>query len=124
MSERESLYCDVRGFVVDTSSHENPGNVDPTASGYSYHITESGKFGTGPFSIHIAGLKPGTKYYLRACAHNLAGWGYGNEVTGTTKKRGLWNKLTSYLEMDYLEVGFHQVGFPLEMKVRFKRKGK
>ena len=67
MSERERVYCDVRGFVVDTSSHGSPGNTDPTASCYTYHITESGKFGTGHFSIHMAGLKPGTKYYYRAC---------------------------------------------------------
>jgi len=118
MSERERVYCDVRGFVVDTSSHGSPGNADPTASGYAYHITESGKFGTGPFSIQMAGLKPGTKYYYRACAHNLAGWGYGEEVAFTTKRRGLWNKITSYLELDYLEVGF-----PSGVRVRFKRKG-
>jgi len=118
MSERQRPYCDARGFVVDTSSHGNPGNTEPTASGYTYHITESGKFGTGPFSIRITGLKPETKYYYRACAHNLAGWGYGDEATFTTKKSGLWNKITSYLEMDYLEVGF-----PSGIKARFKRKG-
>jgi hypothetical protein len=73
MSERERMYCDVRGFIVDISSHESPGNTDPAASCYAYHITESGKFETGPFSIQMAGLKPGTKYYYRACAHNLAG---------------------------------------------------
>jgi len=117
MSERERMYCDVRGFIVDSSSHESPGNTDPTASCYAYHITESGKFETGPFSIQMAGLKPGTKYYYRACAHNLAGWGYGDEVTFTTKKRGLWKKITSYLELEYLELGF-----PSGVKVRFKRK--
>ncbi len=118
MSEREKVYCNVRGFVVDTSSHGSPGNTAPTASGYTYHITESGKFATGRFSIQMAGLKPATKYYCRACAHNLAGWGYGDEVTFTTKKRGLWKKITSYLELDYLEVGL-----PSGVKVRFKRKG-
>jgi len=65
MSECERVYCDVRGFVVNTLSHGSPGNTDPTASCYNYHITESGKFGTGPFSIQMAGLKPGTKYYYR-----------------------------------------------------------
>jgi hypothetical protein len=117
MSERERVYCDVRGFVVDTSSHESPRNIDPAVSGYTYHITESGKFGTGHFSIQMAGLKPGTKYYYRACAHNLAGWGYGDEVTFTTKKRGIWKKITSYLELEYLELGL-----PSGVKVRFKRK--
>jgi len=62
MRKQERVYCDVRGFVVDTSSHGNPGNTAPVTSGYTYQITESGKFGTGPFSIDIASLKPGTKY--------------------------------------------------------------
>ena len=117
MSERERAYCDVRGFVFDTSSHGSPGNTDPTASCYTYHITESGKFETGPFSIQMAGLKPKTKYYYRACAHNLVGWGYGDEITFTTKKRGLWKKITSYLELESLELGL-----PSGVKVRFKRK--
>ena len=117
MSERERVYCDVRGFVFDTSSHGSPGDTDPTASCYTYHISESGKFETGPFSIQMAGLKPETKYYYRACAHNLAGWGYGEEVIFTTKKRGIWKKITSYLELDYLELGL-----PSGVKFRFKRK--
>ena len=117
MSERERVYCDVRGFVFDTSSHGSPGNTDPTASCYTYHISESGKFESGPFSIQMAGLKPETKYYYRACAHNLAGWGYGEEVTFATKKRGIWKKITSYLELDYLELGL-----PSGVNFGFKRK--
>jgi hypothetical protein len=119
MSQRQRPYCDARGFIVDALSHGNPGNTEPTASGYSYHITESGKFETGPFSMQITGLKPGTKYYYRACAHNAAGWSYGDEVSFATKKAGTWKKIRSYLEFNYLEVGF-----PLGIKARFKRKGK
>jgi hypothetical protein len=118
MSQRGRVYCDLRGLVVDTSSHGNPGNTAPTSSGYAYHITESGSFGTGSFPIKMAGLKPGTNYYYRACAHNLAGWGYGDEVSFTTKKSGGWNKITSYLEVyDF------QVGFPsgISLKLRHKR---
>lgn len=117
MPECERVYCNVRGFVVDTSSHGSPGNTDPAASCYTYHITESGKFETGHFSIQMAGLKSQTKYYYRACVHSLAGWGYGEEVTFTTKKKGFWKKITSYLELEYLELGF-----PSGVKVRFKRK--
>jgi hypothetical protein len=117
MGKQKGGYCDAQGFVVDTSSHENPGNTDPITSGYTYHVAEIGKFGTGPFSIKISGLKPGTKYYNRACAHNIAGWGYGNEVEFTTKKEGAWNKITSYLELDSIEAGF-----PSGIKFRFKRR--
>jgi len=117
MSEEKKVYCDVRGYVVDTSSHANPGSTPPVTSGYTYHITESGSFGTGAFSIKIAGLKPGTKYYGRACAHNVAGWGYGDEVEFSTKKTGVWKKITSYLEFDTVEVGF-----PSGIKFRLRRR--
>jgi len=118
MSQQKRVYCDVRGFVVDTSSHKNPGNIAPTASDYVYHITEGGTFRSGAFSMEITGLKPGTKYYYRACAHNLVGWSYGDEVNFTTKEKGLWKKITSYLELDGLEVGF-----PSGIKFKLKRKG-
>jgi len=117
VSRQERVYCDVRGSVVDTSSHGNPGDKAPTASGYAYHITESGRFGTGAFSIDVASLKPGTKYYYRARAHNLGGWGYGDELTFTTKGKGIWKRITSYLELDSVEVGF-----PSGIKFRLKRK--
>jgi uncharacterized protein (TIGR02145 family) len=40
--------------------------------------------GTGSFSSSIAGLIPGTTYYIRAYATNPAGTGYGNEVSFKT----------------------------------------
>lgn len=116
MSQKGKVYCDLRGFVADTSSHGTPGNKAPVDSGYAYHITESGRFGTGDFSIQMTGLKPGTKYYYRACAHNVGGWGYGDEVTFTTKKGGLWNKITSRLELKAFEVGF-----PSGIRFKFKQ---
>lgn len=117
MSQQERIYCDVRGFVVDTSSRGSPGDKAPVDSGYAYQITESGKFETGAFSIEIASLKAGTKYYYRACAHNLAGWSYGDELTFTTKEKGIWKKISSCLELDGLEVGF-----PSGIKFKLKRK--
>ena len=90
----------------------------PIASGYTYQITESGNFSTGSFSMEMSGLKPGTTYYPRACAHNSAGWGYGDELNFTTKRKGIWKKITSYLELDGVEVGF-----PSGVKIKLKRKG-
>jgi uncharacterized protein (TIGR02145 family) len=40
--------------------------------------------GTGSFISNLAGLVPGTTYYLRAYATNSAGTAYGNELTFTT----------------------------------------
>ena len=40
--------------------------------------------GTGSFTSDIAGLSPGTPYYLRAYATNSQGTGYGNQVSFTT----------------------------------------
>jgi len=117
MPVREGAYCDARGFVVDTSSHGDPGNTSPTSSGYAFQITESGSFRSGAFSIEGSGLKPGTTYYYRACAHNLAGWSYGDEKTFTTKRKGLWYRITSYLELDGVEVGF-----PSGIRFRLRRK--
>lgn len=119
MIERKRVFCDARGFVVDTSSHKSPGNIDPIKSGYKYHITESGNFKAGEFSVKMTSLEPGTKYYYRACAHNLTGWSYGNEMDFTTVERGIWNKITSCLEFDSFEVGF-----PSGIKFKLKRKSK
>lgn len=41
--------------------------------------------GTGSFSSNLDNLLPGTTYYIRAYATNVAGTGYGNELTFTTK---------------------------------------
>ena len=40
--------------------------------------------GTGAFSIDMADLEPGTKYYVRAYATNSQGTSYGNEKSLTT----------------------------------------
>ncbi len=40
--------------------------------------------GTGSFTSNITGLKPSTKYYVRAYATNAAGTAYGNQDTFTT----------------------------------------
>ena len=72
------------GFVFDTITHSNPGNVSPALSGYSDDIERSGSFYTGTFFVGLVGLSDSTTYYGRAYAHNAAGWGYGDEVSFTT----------------------------------------
>jgi hypothetical protein len=52
----------------------------PTTSGS--HTTDG--IGTGMFTSSLTGLTPGTTYYVRAYATNLAGTAYGNEVKFTT----------------------------------------
>jgi hypothetical protein len=78
--------ADYRGFVYDTSSHVDPGNVAPAASGYAWNWTENGSFGAVAFSHGISGLTQGQIYYYRSCCHNSVGWDYGNtEESFTTK---------------------------------------
>ncbi len=108
--------ADARGFVFDTNSHANPENVEPIFSGYTYQITECGDFKTGEYSLKLSNLTPNTKYYYRACAHNVAGWGYGNEMSFVTKKAGLWYKLTSSFSVESVELGF-----PSGVKVKLKK---
>jgi len=72
---------DVRGFVWDTATHANPGNVAPGASGYSDNWTEAGAFNTGAFDHEETGLIAVANYYYRAVAHSADGWAYGDEVT-------------------------------------------
>lgn len=46
-------------------------------------LTSNGT-GLGNFTSNLAGLSPGTTYYVRAYATNQSGTGYGNEITFTT----------------------------------------
>ena len=75
---------DIRGFVWDTATHANPGNVAPVISGYSDNWTEAGAFNTGVFDHEETGLVAICIYYYRACAHSADGWAYGDEVTFMT----------------------------------------
>jgi len=62
-----------RGVCLSTSS-------SPTTSD---NKTSNGT-GKGTFASSLTGLVPGTTYYLRAYATNIAGTAYGNEITFTT----------------------------------------
>ncbi|MBA7465053.1 hypothetical protein ES707_00214 [subsurface metagenome] len=68
--------CDKRGICWNTTGN-------PTIADNKSEETDS--FGTGVFSRPITDLSPGTKYYVKAYAHNLAGYSYGSEESFTTK---------------------------------------
>lgn len=44
--------------------------------------------GSGDFTSELSGLKPSTKYYVRAFASNKVATGYGNEISFTTTSIG------------------------------------
>lgn len=76
--------CDFRGFVWDTTSRGDPGDVAPGASAYASNWTEGDSYGTGAFNHQETGLAEGDTFYVRACAHNSGGWSYGGEVSFNT----------------------------------------
>jgi len=72
---------DYRGFVWGYTSFGDPGDTAPGATGYDYNWTESGSFPIGAFD-HEATLETALSlYFVRACAHSVLGWAYGDEVT-------------------------------------------
>lgn len=76
--------CSNYGFAWATSSHPaDPGNTDPSASGYANNWKAAGSHGTGAISHSITTVAR-TTYYFRACAYNTAGWDYGGELSFTT----------------------------------------
>ena len=72
--------CTERGFVWDTSTHADPGDVAPPAT-YANSWTEVGSFGIGAFDYDAEGLTELTTYYYRACAEagGTGGWDYSDE---------------------------------------------
>lgn len=79
---------DYYGFVWDTATQGDPGNVTPALAGY----TDSWTSGVGNWTeqevSHATGagnLTQGTCYYIRVAAHNCSGWAYGDELTLLTK---------------------------------------
>jgi hypothetical protein len=65
----------LRGIVWSTS--ENP------TINHNESLTSDGA-GAGQFISSLAGLTPGTKYFIRAYAENSAGIAYGNQLQFTT----------------------------------------
>ncbi len=79
---------DQRGFVYDTSTHADPGNVAPPATYASSWADAGGPWGTGAFDsgANVTGLTKGELYFYRAYTHNSQGYDYSNtERTFLTK---------------------------------------
>jgi hypothetical protein len=72
--------CDETGFVWDTSSHSNPGNVAPAASGYGSSLLVSGHTVVEDFQWETESLTQNKIYYVRAFAHNSYGYSYGAQI--------------------------------------------
>ncbi|MBF0102389.1 MAG: DUF1566 domain-containing protein, partial [Desulfobacterales bacterium] len=81
----------VRGFCWSTS--QNPTTALPTTS-----VDNVGPFNMGSFSASITDLTPGTLYYIRSYATNIAGITYGNEVTFTTASGSQFYTFTKQLD--------------------------
>lgn len=84
--------CTTWAFVLDTTSHGDPGAAPPSSSGYAYYngVVE---VHNSPFSVNMwtsdlsSYLQADTTYYFRfaaffAAPHNE--WDYGNELTFET----------------------------------------
>ena len=74
----------LRGFVYDTISHANPGNVAPVLSDYSNNSIESGTFSIGLYDLAISSLIKNTTYYVRAVVGNSNGYSYSSEISFST----------------------------------------
>lgn len=70
-----------RGVVWDTSTNPTIALNTKTSDGT----------GSGAFKSSIRGLKASTKYFVRAYATNIAGTGYGNEVSFTSESAFTFN---------------------------------
>jgi len=69
--------CDTRGVCWNTAGA-------PTVADDHAEDNGAGSYSTGPFTKTMTSLTLGTKHYVRAYAHNSAGYSYGNQVEFTT----------------------------------------
>lgn len=76
--------ADARGFVYDTTSQSDPGDVAPGSTAYGSFVEDTGDFGAGAFTKIMTGMDKLTLYYFRAYAHNSGGYSYGSEQSFTT----------------------------------------
>ena len=77
--------CTERGFVWDSNSWGEPGNIDPGMTDYGASWHENGNYGVGNFTGPLTGCNPGVLTYYRAYSMNAVGYHYGNEVSFLTK---------------------------------------
>jgi hypothetical protein len=85
--DRGNVINDKRGFVYDTTSRSDPGNVAPGSSLYADKVQEEGVFVEGLFTASLSSLLEDTTYYVRSYSHNEAGYSYGDEISFKTLAR-------------------------------------
>lgn len=74
---------------------------------YGNSWTELGDFGVGAFSHPVTGLTPGTTIHFRAKAHNpTGGWGYGSDLTFTTKPEACTNMAATGVSDTQIDVSW------------------
>jgi len=73
--------CDKRGFVYDYVTHGDPGDTAPAVSDYAKYVEDSNSYGAGTFTKTLIDLWRGAKTFVRAYAHNSAGYAFGGEVS-------------------------------------------
>lgn len=85
----------LRGFVFDTVTHADPGNVAPGSSGYANNVSDAGTWGSGEYSKALGTLSADTLYYVRAFAQNTTGYAYSAEMTFITPTYAIttWKQL-------------------------------
>lgn len=104
--------CDRRGFCWNTTG--NPTLDDDFGE-------QAGSFGTGAFERFIAILSPGTKYYVKAFAHNSAGYGYSSQVTFVTKAEAPYNLIATPINTTQIDLTWKKGNGAEKTMVRFKK---
>lgn len=67
-----------KGFVYDTVSRGDPGDVSPELSSYA-NVVDSGLLENGVFSVSLSGLSSNTGYFFRSFGYNDEVYSYGDE---------------------------------------------
>lgn len=75
-----------KGFVYDTVSRGDPGDVSPESSNYA-NVVDEGDLTDGLFSSGVSGLSSGTTYFFRSFGYDDSSYEYGDELSFTTLER-------------------------------------
>ena len=74
-----------KGFVYDTTSRGDPGDVSPETSDYA-NVEDEGVLENGTYDVTISDLSPDTTYYFRSFGYDDVEdvYTYGDELSFTT----------------------------------------
>ena len=108
--------CIRRGFVWDTVSRADPGDIAPGDSAYANSWDEVGSFGVGIFDHGVVGLDEFTTYYYRAATESATlEWAYGEEMEFFVGEEGkVYFELRPDLDETYIR---GQAGVPTDANV-------